>query len=103
MNILLDTNIIIPLEDTSRILDAPFAELRKLAAEQQHCLYVHPLQIDDINRDKTRKESVMAQSTEAGLELPSFEENCGGVTVRIPRAKVTENPQATLQVTPPPS
>ncbi len=54
MNILLDTNIIIPLEDTGRILDASFAELRKLATEQQHCLYVHPLQIDDINRDKDK-------------------------------------------------
>ena len=45
MNILLDTNIIIPLEDTSRILDSSFAEMRRLAAEQQHCLYVHPMQI----------------------------------------------------------
>lgn len=52
MNILLDTNIIIPLEDTSRILDSSFAELRKLASEQMHCLYVHPSQIYDINRDK---------------------------------------------------
>ena len=52
MNILLDTNIIIPLEDTSRILDSSFAELRKLSAEQQHCLYIHPMQIDDIKRDK---------------------------------------------------
>ena len=55
MNILLDTNIIIPLEDIGRILDASFAELRKLAAEQQHCLYIHPLQIDDINRDKNKE------------------------------------------------
>lgn len=55
MNILLDTNIIIPLEDTGRILDASFAELRKLAAEQQHCLYVHPLQFEDINRDKDKE------------------------------------------------
>ena len=55
MNILLDTNIIIPLEDTGRILDTSFADLRKLAAEQKHCLYVHPLQIDDINRDKDKK------------------------------------------------
>lgn len=55
MNILLDTNIIIPLEDTGRILDVSFAELRKLAAEQQHCLYIHPLQIDDINRDKNKE------------------------------------------------
>ena len=63
MNILLDTNIIIPLEDTSRILDASFAELRKLAAEQQHCLYVHPLQFDDINRDKDkgRKDIVLSR------------------------------------------
>lgn len=63
MNILLDTNIIIPLEDTGRMLDASFAELRKLAAEQQHCLYVHPLQIDDINRDKDkeRKDIVLSR------------------------------------------
>ena len=52
MNILLDTNIIIPLEDTSRILDSSFAELRKLSAEQQHCLYIHPIQFEDIKRDK---------------------------------------------------
>ena len=52
MNILLDTNIIIPLEDTSKILDSSFAELRKLSAEQHHCLYIHPMQLEDINRDK---------------------------------------------------
>lgn len=52
MSILLDTNIIIPLEDTSRILDSSFAELRKLSAEQQHCLYIHPIQFEDIKRDK---------------------------------------------------
>ena len=63
MNILLDTNIIIPLEDTGKILDASFAELRKLAAEQQHCLYVHPLQVNDINRDKNkeRKDIVLSR------------------------------------------
>ena len=55
MNILLDTNIIIPLEDTSRILDISFAELRRLAVEQQHCLYVHPMQLADINRDKDQE------------------------------------------------
>jgi len=54
MNILLDTNIIIPLEDTSKILDSSFAELRKLSAEQHHCLYIHPMQLDDINRDKNQ-------------------------------------------------
>ena len=52
MNILLDTNIIIPLEDTGKTLDSSFAKLRKLSVEQQHCLYIHPMQFDDINRDK---------------------------------------------------
>ena len=55
MNILLDTNIIIPLEDTSKILDSSFAELRKLSVEQSHCLYIHPMQLEDINRDKNQE------------------------------------------------
>lgn len=55
MNILLDTNIIIPLEDTSKILDSSFAELRKLSVEQSHCLYIHPMQFEDINRDKNQE------------------------------------------------
>ena len=55
MNILLDTNIIIPLEDTSKTLDSSFAELRKLSAEQHHCLYIHPMQFEDINRDKNQE------------------------------------------------
>ena len=63
MNILLDTNIIIPLEDTSRALDSSFAELRKLSAEQSHCLYIHPMQLEDINRDKNqeRREIVLSR------------------------------------------
>lgn len=63
MNILLDTNIIIPLEDTNRILDSSYAEARKLSAEQQHCLFVHPMQIDDVNRDKNheRKKIVLSR------------------------------------------
>ena len=63
MNILLDTNIIIPLEDTSRVLDTSFAELRRLAVEQHHCLCVHPMQLADINRDKDqeRKKIVLSR------------------------------------------
>lgn len=55
MNILLDTNIIIPLEDTNKKLDSSFAKLRKLSVEQQHCLYIHPMQFQDINRDRNRE------------------------------------------------
>lgn len=54
MNILLDTNILIPLEDTNKILNSTFAELRKLSTEQQHCLYIHPMQYLDIYRDKNK-------------------------------------------------
>lgn len=62
MNILLDTNIIIPLEDTSRVLDTPFAELRKLSAEQKHCLYIHPIQLLDISRDKNEERKNIVKS-----------------------------------------
>lgn len=55
MNILLDTNIIIPLEDTNRVLSTSFADLKRLAAEQHHCFYIHPLQYDDIKRDKNEE------------------------------------------------
>ena len=63
MNILLDTNIIIPLEDTNRVLSTSFAELKRLAAEQHHCFYIHPLQYDDIKRDKNegRRQIVLSR------------------------------------------
>lgn len=63
MNILLDTNILIPLEDTNRTLDLSYAEARKLSVEQQHCLFVHPIQMNDVNRDKNleRKKIVLSR------------------------------------------
>ena len=51
MNILIDTNIIIPLEDTNKLLDASFANMRRLASEQHQCLCIHPMQYEDIKRD----------------------------------------------------
>ena len=62
MNILLDTNIIIPLEDTSKMLPASFAELKKLAARQHHCFYIHPLQYNDIKRDKNEERKLIVLS-----------------------------------------
>lgn len=55
MNVLLDTNILIPLEDTSKLLVPSFAELRRLSAEQHHCLYIHPIQLEDIKRDSNQE------------------------------------------------
>ena len=52
MRFLLDTNVIIPLEDSSKILERPLAEFIRSAKDNNHVLLYHPATIDDINRDK---------------------------------------------------
>ncbi|TLS68126.1 hypothetical protein FEF65_03780 [Mariprofundus erugo] len=52
MNVLIDTNILIPLEDTARTLDPSLAEMRRMSEQNGHILYVHPSQAEDIRRDK---------------------------------------------------
>ena len=63
MNILLDTNILIPLEDTSRILDDDLSKIKLLCSKYGYNLYIHPLQIEDIKRDKNtvRREIVLSR------------------------------------------
>ena len=58
MRILIDTNIFIPLEDSSSVLDESFSELVRLSNENNHQILAHPSSIDDIERDddKERKE-----------------------------------------------
>lgn len=51
MRILLDTNIVIPLEDSSRVLEESLSRLSRLAHDHGHQLIVHPASYDDINRD----------------------------------------------------
>lgn len=55
MRILLDTNIIIPLEDSSKALDVSFSELVRLAHENNHQLLTHPASKDDIKRDSNEE------------------------------------------------
>ena len=55
MRILLDTNIIIPLEDSSRALEESFADFVRLANEHGHRLLAHPSSLDDIKRDKDKE------------------------------------------------
>jgi len=52
MRILLDTNIFIPLEDSSNLLDEGLANLVQKASQHAHNLLVHPASIEDIERDK---------------------------------------------------
>ena len=55
MNILIDTNILIPLEDTGRTLDASLATMRQLSEQNGHILYIHSAQRQDIHRDRDEK------------------------------------------------
>lgn len=52
MNILIDTNILIPLEDTARLLDPSLAKMCRLSEMNGHVLYIHPSQQEDIRRDR---------------------------------------------------
>lgn len=55
MNVLIDTNILIPLEDTGQELDPRMAEMRRLSQQNGHVLYIHPSQEEDISRDTDEK------------------------------------------------
>lgn len=52
MRFLLDTNILIPLEDSQIPLNDSLANFVRLAHENTHILLYHPASIDDINEDK---------------------------------------------------
>lgn len=56
MKFLIDTNIFIPLEPTSAACveesASAAARLARLAAEGRHQLYVHPLSLEDLDRDE---------------------------------------------------
>lgn len=51
MRFLLDTNVIIPLEDSSHVLETSLANVVRLANEHSHQLVYHPATVDDFLRD----------------------------------------------------
>lgn len=51
MRFLLDTNIIIPLEDSTHVLEESLANFVRLAQENHHQLVYHPATEDDFRRD----------------------------------------------------
>lgn len=63
MRALLDTNIIIPLEDTRPLYDQKIATLASLASQHNCKLLVHPLAADDLSRDKdpVRRATVLSK------------------------------------------
>lgn len=48
---MIDTNIVIPLEDSTHVLEESFGKLTRLANENGHQLIAHPSSYDDIKRD----------------------------------------------------
>jgi len=51
MRFLLDTNILIPLEDSKRPLEPRLAEFVRLATSHGHTLLYHPASVEDIRQD----------------------------------------------------
>ena len=51
LRFLLDTNILIPLQDSSRVLGNSLATFVRLAQKNGHQLMIHPASIEDLNRD----------------------------------------------------
>lgn len=72
MRVLLDTNIIIPMEDPGRLLDENLATMRRLCSELHYDLLFHPRQYEDLARDKdeTRRKIVESRCVQYSL-LPS--------------------------------
>jgi hypothetical protein len=52
MRLLVDSNVVIPLEDSSRALEPHFARLDQLATTNGHQLLLHPASRTDIGRDQ---------------------------------------------------
>ena len=51
MRFLLDTNVLIPLEDSNHVLEESLANFVRLSHEHGHVLTYHPASEDDFNRD----------------------------------------------------
>lgn len=69
MNILIDTNILIPLEDTSGVLDSHLATFAKLCSAQKHSLFLHPSQKDDLERDNNDERKKILLSREKRYQI----------------------------------
>lgn len=67
--VLLDTNILIPLEDSSKRLPFDFAELKRLLGETRCQIFVHPAQLEDLQRDTNESRRKIVLSRIKGYSL----------------------------------
>lgn len=72
MNILIDTNILISLEDTARTLDPSLAKMRRLSDQNGHVLFIHPAQTRDIRRDQNdNRRAIVLSRLDQYQQIPS--------------------------------
>ena len=71
MKVLVDTNILIPLEDTGKELSPEMAEIRRRSQQLGHVLCIHPSQKEDISRDSdTRRKEILFSRIRQYCEIP---------------------------------
>ncbi len=72
MKVLLDTNILIPLEDTRQLLSKNLADIKRVGSEVGVKFYIHPIQEQDINRDKfLQRRKLLLSRIKQYILLPS--------------------------------
>lgn len=76
MRFLLDTNILIPLEDSTIPLNPRLANFVRLAQEHAHPLVFHPASEEDINRDRNTDRKVRTQARLAQYSRLDGVSNC---------------------------
>lgn len=72
MRILLDTNIIIPLEDSDHEMADEYADLVRLANEHRHVLTIHPRAREEINKAENRRREMMKGRLSKYVDLPEL-------------------------------
>lgn len=76
MRFLLDTNILIPLEDSNVPLQPGLANFVRLAQEHGHPLVFHPASEEDINRDRDTDRRIRTQNRLAQYTRLDNVSNC---------------------------
>lgn len=85
MRFILDTNILIPLEDSQIPLNRSLANFVRLARENTHVLLYHPASVDDINEDSNPQRKTLTLQRLEQYRLLEFRPECPwneGVTKR---------------------
>lgn len=91
MRFLLDTNILIPLEDSNIRLPPGLANFVRLAQEHGHSLVFHPASEEDINRDRDTDRRIRTKDRLAQYTRLGNTSNCPWNTTETPPNDACDN------------